>query len=701
MSIFLEGLAAMGSSESLRSFLSSTCEWKDQDVDLSCHYYELAKEQLMAILPITILLMAWMYVFFQEGMPPSTEMIFGLSCAVVGLVFFVDALRVTIMPLSDQLGVELPQVLPLPAILLVAFILGVTVTYAEPAIASLAPLANKVDPERAAYLYCALKENTQTTVLMVGIGVGLAAILGTLRFVKDWPLLPLIFSTLLPTMGLSCYMWWGDPRLRPVLGFAWDCGGVTTGPVTVPVLLALGIGVMKTVNAQKAAEAALSSDAPAEKKENALEGFGIVTLASIFPIMMVQCYGTYLSFTQDEDDIIARGKAARCQMSPIAARGCGVEYIEPELGFFDVTPGAQIYGATRAVAPLFLILLFLVKVVLGKPLPYFTFFVKSTKPSEDSRKLKRQKTSLKTYIPITVMMMRHHGLAGSTVGQSAPAHVGDETGFGSNVVMIAGMFEGIVGMFLFNVGLTLGFSSLGGNVGSLIPASYMDLSENPELCDTALLPEYCTRSPHHHADDPTCKQPDYCTESPYFPRTSGIFIAFLVLFLLGFLATRAEPGLNVLGGIVQHLSKGSFSKNMLVYAVSFGVAIGMGVGVSKILFGVPLIIILLIMYFIALSLSAASTEDLRCIAWDSAGVTTGPVTVPFVLYIGVGCSLASSASEGFGILACASVFPICSVLAMDLLNRTREQTAAIKVQAVLRGRQAREKEKHARELEMH
>ena len=58
--------------------------------------------------------------------------------------------------------------------------------------------------------------------------------------------------------------------------------------------------------------------------------------------MMVQCYGTYLSFTQDEDDIIARGKAARCQMSPIAARGCGVEYIEPELGFFDVTPGAQV-----------------------------------------------------------------------------------------------------------------------------------------------------------------------------------------------------------------------------------------------------------------------------------------------------------------------------------------------------------------------
>ena len=314
--------------------------------------------------------------------------------------------------------------------------------------------------------------------------------------------------------------------------------------------------------------------------------------------------------------------------------------------------------------------------------------------------LKRSKTSLKTYIPITVMMMRHHGLSGSTVGQSAPPHVGDETGFGSSVVMVAGMFEGIVGMFLFNVGLTLGFSSLGGNVGNLIPASYMDLSENPELCDTALLPEYCTRSPHHHADDPTCKLPDYCSESPYFPRTSGIFIAFLVLFLLGFLATRAEPGLNVLGGIVQHLSKGSFSKNMLVYAVSFGVAIGMGVGVSKILFGVPLIIILLIMYVIALSLSAASTEDLRCIAWDSAGVTTGPVTVPFVLYIGVGCSLASSASEGFGILACASVFPICSVLAMDLLNRTREQTAAIKVQAVLRGRHAREQHVE-KKMEMH
>ena len=49
------------------------------------------------------------------------------------------------------------------------------------------------------------------------------------------PLKPLIYLTLAPTIGLSCYMQWGNSDLAPLLGVAWDCGGVTTGPVTVPV----------------------------------------------------------------------------------------------------------------------------------------------------------------------------------------------------------------------------------------------------------------------------------------------------------------------------------------------------------------------------------------------------------------------------------------------------------------------------------
>jgi len=107
--------------------------------------------------------------------------------------------------------------------------------------------------------------------------------LGTLRFVRGWSLKPLISISMVPCLMCACYMWWGDPELRPLLGLAWDCGAVTTGPVTVPVLLALGIGVMKTQKEKRLAaeeEAARMSgrERVAEAAANALEGFGIVTL---------------------------------------------------------------------------------------------------------------------------------------------------------------------------------------------------------------------------------------------------------------------------------------------------------------------------------------------------------------------------------------------------------------------------------------
>jgi hypothetical protein len=84
---------------------------------------------------------------------------------------------------------------------------------------------------------------------------------------------------------------------------------------------------------------------------------------------------------------------------------------------------------------------------------------------------------------------------------------------------------------------------------------------------------------------------------------------------------------------------------------------------------VPQIVFILLKYAVALVLSNFANEDFINIAWDSAGVTTGPVTVPFVLATGVGCSKAVEASEGFGILACASVWPIITVLIVDAVRR--------------------------------
>ena len=68
--------------------------------------------------------------------------------------------------------------------------------------------------------------------------MGLAAVIGTIRFVKGWSLKPLIYLALAPTIGLTLYAWL-NPDLRTILGLAWDWGAVTTGPVTVLLVLSL------------------------------------------------------------------------------------------------------------------------------------------------------------------------------------------------------------------------------------------------------------------------------------------------------------------------------------------------------------------------------------------------------------------------------------------------------------------------------
>jgi hypothetical protein len=108
-----------------------------------------------------------------------------------------------------------------------------------------------------------------------------------------------------------------------------------------------------------------------------------------------------------------------------------------------------------------------------------------------------------------------------------------------------------------------------------------------------------------------------------------------------------------------------------VRTVSAGVAAGIALGVMKILFDIPIAFLLVPGYGVALVLTLLSGEEFVNLAWDSAGVTTGPVTVPLVLAMGLGLGQAVDAADGFGILALASVGPIISVLATGLWIRSR------------------------------
>ena len=154
---------------------------------------------------------------------------------------------------------------------------------------------------------------------------------------------------------------------------------------------------------------------------------------------------------------------------------------------------------------------------------------------------------------------------------------------------------------------------------------------------------------------------------------AGYQVVLIFEFIMGYCAKLAEPALNALGLKVEEITVGTFKKSLLMQAVASGVGLGILLGVIKIIWDVPLVYLLIPPYLLLLIITKISTEEFVNIAWDSAGVTTGPITVPLVLAIGLGIGKQVNVVEGFGILSMASVCPILAVLTVGLyVNKRRK-----------------------------
>src|SRR3972149_2084385 len=266
------------------------------------------------------------------------------------------------------------------------------------------------------------------------MGVGLAVLLGVLRFMYGWSLKVFIIPSVLILSALTVWAHFND-TLNPMIGLAWDCGAVTTGPVTVPLVLALGIGVCRVVN------------------------------------------------------------------------------------------------------------------------------------------------------------------------------TGDSSSAG------------------FGIGISLGLTPLGSQLGSNIPSAFAKIKL------WGLDGFY----------------------GPLFGETSGKITAIIFGFFLGYGATLAEPALNALGSTVERITVGSFKKSLIMQTVAIGVGTGIAIGVLKIAYNVPLSYLLIPPYLGLLILTVMSSEAFVNFGWDSAGVTTGPITVPLVLAMGLGIGAnIPGVIDGFGVLALAS-----------------------------------------------
>ena len=494
-------------------------------------------EQFRAVIPVTLFLVLFQVLALKSGVDGAGGIGLGIGLVILGLMLFMEGLKHGLMPYSENIGHLMPQRFSLAAVLAVAFVLGAAATFAEPAIGALETVGSLTDPARAPLLHYLLNQRPQAVVYAVAASVGLAVLVSMLRFMGGWGLKKLVILATVPCLLLTGYMAL-DPRLAPVIGLAWDCGAITTGPVTVPVVLALGIGVAQA----------------AGREDNALAGFGIVTLASLFPPFAVMLLGL------THADTMALAAAAPATVAT-------------STGF---NLGDAVIAALRAILPLTLLLWLIQRFWLREPARKATF-------------------------------------------------------------TLYGIALCVLGMMAFNIGLGEGLSPLGSQAGDQLSAAI-------------------------GAD-----------AGGLYPYWLGLSLVLLFGLLMGFGATLAEPALNALGVTVQNLTDGALNKRTLVYSVAAGVGLGVLLGVLKIVLNLPLAWLLLPAYGLALLLTLFANEEYVNLAWDSAGVTTGPVTVPLVLAMGLGLGKAVDAVEGFGILAMASVGPIVSVLAVSLWAQARER----------------------------
>ena len=164
-------------------------------------------------------------------------------------------------------------------------------------------------------------------------------------------------------------------------------------------------------------------------------------------------------------------------------------------------------------------------------------------------------------------------------------------------------------------------------------------------------------------------------------NTRKISVVIVLCFILGFIITISEPDLQVLAEQVP-----SIPNYTLIIAVATGVGIFLVAAVLRMLFGIPLAHMLLILYPIIFILASIVPQDFLTVAFDSGGVTTGPMTVPFIMALGIGFSAVRSdkhaENDSFGLVALCSVGPILAVLLLGLLyypgGSGYEQTMIVK-----------------------
>lgn len=237
-----------------------------QRKSISAKMNEKAKESVSAVLPIVFIVLLLGFTIAPLSTGILVEFLVGAVFVIIGMIFFTLGAELSMTPMGERVGGSMLRTKKLWMIVAIGFLLGVIITVSEPDLQVLAGQVASVP--------------NMVLILSVAVGVGVFLVIALLRILFAVPLAPLLLIFYAIVFGIAMFVP-GD-----FLAVAFDSGGVTTGPMTVPFIMALGVGISSIRNDKHAGN----------------DSFGLVSLCSIGPILAVlilgMVYDTEGNFTQ-------------------------------------------------------------------------------------------------------------------------------------------------------------------------------------------------------------------------------------------------------------------------------------------------------------------------------------------------------------------------------------------------------------------
>ncbi|KAJ52635.1 hypothetical protein BD780_001561 [Clostridium tetanomorphum] len=213
-----------------------------------------------SILPVTLFLVFIQIFLFKKPLKDVKSFTIGIILSVVGLFLFIEGTSLSLLPLGESVGENFVSLDNKWSILLLVFFIGFCTTLVEPALSILAMEIEEVS-------IGAIPTNTLICTVALGFATGLS--LGIYKIIYNVNTSKIVVPLLIMALVL-CFI-----APQEIIGIAFDCASSTTGPVNIPLNLAIALGLSKVI----------------EGSDPLLNGFGIIGLTSLGPVISVLLLG--------------------------------------------------------------------------------------------------------------------------------------------------------------------------------------------------------------------------------------------------------------------------------------------------------------------------------------------------------------------------------------------------------------------------